>query len=105
VLKLTGQVAAKLNQPAVRERRLFDAAADAITRLEYDHVAPSQGEITGGAEAGKPGSQDDYIVAHHITPLKIGAVGHGGRLTEPSDHKFAPPCKLEAGVGLADAVN
>jgi hypothetical protein len=64
VLELTGQLAAKLNYAPVGQRRLLDAAADAIARFEYDDVAPGQSEITGGTEASKPGPQDDYIVAH-----------------------------------------
>ena len=42
VLKLTGQLAAELNYPPVGERRLLNAAADAVTRFKYQYVAPGQ---------------------------------------------------------------
>ena len=57
-------LAAELDDAAVRERDLLDPAADAVERLEDQDVRPGLGEVSGGGQAGQAGTEHDDVVRH-----------------------------------------
>ena len=51
-------------QAVVREAHLFDAAPDARTSLEHDHLGAAVREVAGGGEPGEAGAQHHDVVGH-----------------------------------------
>ena len=59
-------LAAELDEPAVRERRLLHPAAGPVARLEQHHVGAAGREVTGGRQAGEPTAQHHDVVLHRL---------------------------------------
>ena len=55
---------AELDDAAVVERDLLDAAADPVAGFEYENIGSARHEIAGGAQAGQPGPEYDEVVRH-----------------------------------------
>ena len=60
-------LAAELDESAVVELHLLDAAAHAIPRLEDEDIGATGDEVAGGGQPGKTGSDDDRVVGHART--------------------------------------
>ena len=43
------------------ELELLHAPADAVARLEHEHVGAARGEVARGREAGQPGAEDEDV--------------------------------------------
>ena len=54
-------LAAELHGTAVVDPQLLDAAADAFTRLEHDHVGSAGREVACRGEPGEPGAEDEDV--------------------------------------------
>ena len=57
-------LAAELDQPAVGERGLLDAAAGPVAGLQDDHVGAARDQVAGGGQAGQAGAENDDVVRH-----------------------------------------
>ena len=72
-------LAAELQQPAVRQLGLLDAAAGAVARLEHDHVGAGRGEVARGRQAREPGAQHRDVVPAHSASRQATSSRSGPR--------------------------
>ena len=64
-------LAAELDEAAVGKRRLLDAAAGPVARLEDEDVGAAAGEVARGGQAGQTGAEDqDVVLAHREVLLR-----------------------------------
>lgn len=82
-------------EPGVVTRLAAKPAADAIGRLEHDHVAVAQ--VPGGGQPGEPAADDDDLAALRQPAVTVRAAHHEG--TEPramrtagASYGLASPC-------------
>jgi hypothetical protein len=66
--------AAELDEPpAGRERRRPGAPAEALARLQQQHVAAGAAQLARGDEAGEAAAHDDHVVVHRVSPRPAAA--------------------------------
>jgi hypothetical protein len=73
LLEGADDLTAQLHQPAIRQRRLLDAAARTVAGLEHDHVDALARQVPTGREAGQPSSENHDV----------------GQAREPKRRRFA----------------
>jgi hypothetical protein len=63
-MERTDHLSTELHDTAVGQRRLLDAPAGAVARLEDHHVGALVHQVAGGAQPGQSCARDHHVASH-----------------------------------------
>ncbi|MDX6593857.1 MAG: hypothetical protein QOJ13_3053 [Gaiellales bacterium] len=66
MVRVADHLPAELQRAPVGEDLLLDAAADAITRLQYEHIRAGASQVAGSAEPRQARPQHQDVVRHGV---------------------------------------